>query len=269
MGCGYAGERLATRLHLAGERVIATTRRPERQRELARLGLDARLVDPFTVFALPDGAVVVDSVPPDRERKPHGEALARAAARAFRVVYLSSTGVYARGDGSWVNEDTSATPDTPRGHARLKEESALLYAAQVRGVDAVALRIAAIYGPGRGVYERLRMGTYRVVGDGSQWVSRIHVDDLVSVILAAGRAARLVRAHYVVGDDEPTTARIHADAVAAHLELPPPPSVPRESLPPDTVELQSGNRRIDNARMKAELGVTLRFPSFRHALAPL
>lgn len=269
VGCGYTGERLATRLREEGQRVIVTTRRPERLRELAGRGLEARLVDPFTLWELPDGAVVVDSVPPDREREPHGQALAESAARAFRVVYLSSTGVYAKGDGSWVDEDTRATPDTPRGHARLHEESALLDAAQVRGIAAVALRIAAIYGPGRGIHERVRTGTYRVVGDGSQWISRIHVDDLVSVILAAGRAIRLVRSHYVVGDDEPTTARIHADAVAAHFKVLPPPSVPRESLSPEVVELQSGNRRINNARMKAELGVTLRFPSVRDALEPL
>jgi nucleoside-diphosphate-sugar epimerase len=266
VGCGYTGQRLALRLVAQGEHVIATTRQRERQAELVRQGVDARVVDPFGAWEMHDAAVVVDSVPPDRERGPHAEALTQAAARARRIVYLSSTGVYARGDGSWVDEDTPAAPDTARGQARLRDESALLCAAAQRGIAAVSLRIAAIYGPGRGVKARLGLGTYRVVGDGQVWTSRIHVEDLVSVILAAGRAADLVRSFYVVGDDEPTTARAHADAVAAHMHLPSPPSVPASSLPEAVVELSSGNRRIRNARMKAELGVTLRYPSFRDAL---
>jgi nucleoside-diphosphate-sugar epimerase len=87
------------------------------------------------------------------------------------------------------------------------------------------------------------------------------VDDLVSVILAAGRAAHPGRV-YVVADDEPTTQRAHADAVAARLGLPPPPSVPIESLSEDARELVLSNRRVQNSRMKAELGVVLRYPTW-------
>jgi nucleoside-diphosphate-sugar epimerase len=211
--------------------------------------------------------VVVDSVPPDPAR-PGGHQVALAAAvRAAggdpRLVVLSTTGVYPRGDGGWIDEDTPVGPDGPRGAARLAAEHAVLSA----GIDAVCLRIAAIYGPGRGVAERLRAGTYAVPGDGASWISRIHVDDLVSVILAAGTVRPLPRRIYVVADDAPSTSREHADGVAAMLGLPPPPSVPLASLSPLGRELAGSNRRVRNDRMKRELGVVLRYPSWREGVA--
>src|SRR5687767_8657255 len=104
VGCGFAGEHVVARLVGAGvpaASIVVTSRREARAAELtARLGVRAVSVDPFDAealaAALPTGAVIVDSVPPDRERGPHAGALVAAAARrqARRIVYLSSTGVY-------------------------------------------------------------------------------------------------------------------------------------------------------------------------------
>jgi nucleoside-diphosphate-sugar epimerase len=262
LGCGYTGERLAAALLARGERVIATSRSPERAAELSRLGVDGRVVDPRDAVALAavlePGDLVVDSVPVD-PRGPHTPALVEAAARVrpARMVYLSSTGVY--GVPGWIDEDTPARPTRDDGRARLAEEGPL----RASGLSVVVLRIAAIYGPGRGLAERLRAGTYRVIGDGATYVSRIHVDDLVAVILAAATHPAPPRDVYVVADDAPATVREHADGVAAALGLPPPPSIAAESAPPIAVEMQTADRRIRNARMKAELGVVLRYPSWR------
>jgi nucleoside-diphosphate-sugar epimerase len=266
VGCGYVGERLARRLRDGGETVVATTRRPDRAAELGRAGIAAEVVDPYRVDELgrviAAGAVVVDSVPTDEARGPHLPAVVRGAhaAGARRIVYLSATSVYGRAaEGAWVNEDTPV-----RESPRLAEERAL--AAAPAPLEGVALRIAAIYGPGRGVHERLRAGSYRIVGAGDGFVSRIHVDDLVSAIVAAGTVAPLLRPAYTVADDEPTTSRAHADGAAALLGLPPPPSVPLDSVPAHVAEMHLGNRRVSNARMKAELGVELRYPSWREGL---
>jgi nucleoside-diphosphate-sugar epimerase len=138
-----------------------------------------------------------------------------------------------------------------------------LKTARAAGVSAVALRAAGIYGPGRGVHARLRAGEYRVIGAGDGFVSRIHVDDLVGAIIAAATARALSRDVYNVADDEPSRSRDHADAVAALLGLAPPPSIPPEQASPLARALLGGNRRIANHRLKRELGVTLRYPSWR------
>ena len=272
VGCGYVGERLLAALAARGEEVVATTREPERA---AALGPAARVVDPRDAEALarvlPPQSVVVDSVPTDPERGPHMDAMLAACAHAGaqRIVYLSSTGVYAVPPGTWIDEETPAEPTTLRGRARAEEERRLFAGAAWAGIEAVALRIAAIYGPGRGVQERLLKGNYRIVDEGGGFVSRIHVDDLVQVILAAGAVRPLLRSFYLVADDEPTTVRAHADGVAALLGLPPPQSVPPTSASVVTVEMQIGGRRVRNARMKSELGVSLRYPSWREGFAAI
>lgn len=272
VGCGYVGERLLAALAARGDEVIATTRNPERA---VALGSAARVVDPRDAAALEcvlaPGSVVVDSVPTDPERGPHMDALLAACARAQvqRIVYLSSTSVYGAQPASWIDEDSPVAPPTFRGRARADEEERLFAGAAWAGVEAVALRIAAIYGPGRGVQERLLKGNYRVVEDGGGFISRIHVDDLVQVILAAGTVRPLPRAVYVVADDEPTTVRAHADGVAALLGLPPPQSVPPSSASMITVEMQTGGRRVRNERMVRELGVSLRYPSWREGFAAI
>jgi nucleoside-diphosphate-sugar epimerase len=257
LGCGYTGERLAARLLAAGARVVATSRSAERAAALSRAGPEGRVVDPRDPASIADvlepGDRVVDSVPTD-PRGPHTPALVAAAAcvRPARVVYLSSTGVY--GARGWIDEDTPAAPVTAAGRARLAEEAPL----RSSDLSVVVLRVAAIHGPGRGVAERIRAGTYRVVGDGAGHVSRIHVEDLVSVIVAAATHPAPPRDVYVVADDAPTTVRAHADRVAAALGLPSPPSIPASEAPPLLVEMQTADRRVRNARVKTELGVVLR-----------
>ena len=128
----------------------------------------------------------------------------------------------------------------------------------------VALRAAGIYGPGRGLVDRIRAGTYRVIGDGTSHVGRIHVADLVAAIVAAGSSA--VTGAINAADDDPAPIGEVADAVAARLGLPPPPRVPASAVSPEIAGMLTADRRIANRRLRDELGVALRYPSWRDAL---
>ena len=250
MGCGYVGERLAARLLATGHPVTATTRRPERADELRRALPSLQVAVCAPEAAPPGRGILCDSVPGDGAHLPG----LIAATQARRVIYLSATSVYGLDSGgAWVDEDTPVRGDTVRGRERIAAESALHTAADRAGIESVALRIAAIHGPGRGVAERLRAGTYRVIGDGTAWTNRIHVDHLVNVIIAAANVDPLPRRTYVVSDGVPTTAREYADAVAASLGLPPPPSVPVESVSTEAREMALGNRRLRTTRLTSEV----------------
>jgi nucleoside-diphosphate-sugar epimerase len=267
VGCGYTGAYLARALAGRGTPVTLTRRDPAAAADLARsLGATARaadLADPASLAGLvPAGAVVACLAPPGPD--PAGEISnlldAAAVAGAARLIYVSSTGVYAPGGGAWVDESWPIAPATESGRARALAEAALA----ASPVPWIALRAAGIHGPGRKLADRIRAGTYRIVGDGTTHVSRIHVVDLVSAILAAG--ARTATGFVNVADDDPAPIGEVADTMAAKLGLPPPPRVPASEVSPELAGMLTANRRIANRRLKEELGVVLRHPSWRDGI---
>ncbi len=262
LGAGYTGTALARRLVQEGQRVLVTRREPGDVAAVAlalghgAMGISMDFSKPDSLAFPPDAIVVCLAQPgPD----PAGEvaALVHAARGCERLVYVSSTGVYAPGDGAWVDESWPVAPVTAAGRARLAAEGALPR-------DAIALRVAGIYGPGRGLVDRIRAGTYRIVGDGTAHVSRIHVDDLVDAIIRAG--ATSFSGPVNIADDDPAPIGEVADTVAAHFGLPPPPRVAADSVDAEVAGMLTANRRIANARMKEQLGVQLRYPSWRTQL---
>lgn len=266
VGCGYTGTRLARALlarpELAAE-VIVTRRDEGAARalgaELGAHGQRADLAQPGSLD-VPPGAIVVCTAPPGRDPSAEIGHLLAAAAHAKKLVYVSSTGVYGPGRGAWVDEAWPIAPITASGRARAAAEAALA----ASSVPWVALRAAGIYGPGRGLVERIRAGTYRVIGDGTSHVGRIHVDDLVAAILAAGTTE--VTGAINVADDDPAPIGQVADAVAARLGMPPPPRVPASEVPPEVAGMLTADRRLVNRRLRDELAVVLRYPSWRDAL---
>ena len=99
------------------------------------------------------------------------------------------------------------------------------------------------------------------VGDGRAHVSRIHVDDLVEAIVRAGTSQLTGAVN--IADDDPAPIGEVADALAAKLGLPPPPRVSIQAVGAEIVGMLTADRRIANRRMKEELGVVLRYPSWR------
>lgn len=266
VGCGYTGTRLARALVGQGADVTVTrtttAAAEDSATELGARGVRVDLSDPTTLTGVvPPDAIVVCLAPPGRDPTGEVRALVAACAHAQRLVYVSSTGVYAPAAGAWVDEQFPEEPRTAAGAARVAAEAGLAGAT----VSHVSLRVAGIHGPGRGLVDRMRSGTYRIIGDGSAHVSRIHVIDLVAAIIAAGRSH--ISGAINIADDDPAPAGEVGDAIAAHLGLPPPPRVPAANVSAEVAGMLTADRRISNRRMKEELGVVLAYPSWRTVLA--
>lgn len=240
LGCGFTGTRVARRFLDRGARVLAAARDP---RKLAGLGVEA--MDLREVASeLPQGCLVLHSVPPEGS-KGLVDAL---GGKPARVVYLSSTGVY--GAASAVDETTPVDPQDERARARIEEERAVLSGPW----SALVLRPAAIYGPGRGIQERVRRGD---APTGGAFVSRIHVEDLAGHVEAAALLAAITGA-YPVADEEPCTSREIAGFCARLMGV---------TLPANDVPLPRGaNRRVNGAAIRKLLGITLRYPSYRQGI---
>ncbi len=262
LGCGYTGRRVAERLARRGIPVTATTRHRERLGDLADLGVRVHRMDvlePDSVRPVLDSAApgvrVLHSIPvirgPNGLLDPTPQLLAGLADRPARLVYLSTTGVY--GTHSLVDETTPAAPASRTDRLRLQAEQAVAHGPW----SWLILRPAAIYGPGRGVHESLRRGTFRLVDDGGNYVSRIHVDDLAALVEAALFSD--LTGFYPVADEAPCTSREMAEFCAALVGVPPPPSIPR-TLAHHT---RRANRRVDGRAIFRLLGVKLHYPSYR------
>jgi nucleoside-diphosphate-sugar epimerase len=238
LGAGYTGSRVALRLRARGLEVVETHRGvfDTARRE--------------TVPRFEEGDRVLHSIPV-RAMPLLGQAL---AGRAARLVYLSTTGVYS--GAHIVDENTPAAPRTPREIWRFEEERDVLEGPWA----ALVLRPAAIYGPGRGVHVSIREGRHRILGDGSNFISRIHVDDLARIAEAALDCD--VIGAYPVGDDEPCAARTISDFAASLIGFEAP--APGGDLPAG--DTRSANRRVDGRAIRRLLGVELRYPSYRTGL---
>lgn len=262
-GCGYVGGYLARAALADGQPVRACARNLTRMAPLAEAGAELRAIDATRhkqfgpALLRVSGPAVVYSIPPP-PGVPAGESVRKAGNAALAVgarvfVYLGTTGLYgARPADEWTDEETPLDLSDEAMGPRRADEMAI-QALAAAGLRTVVLRLAAIYGPGRGVRPKLQRGDYRMAGEGEQWFSRIHVLDLVTVIRAAIERAP-GGSVYCVADDRPSTQKEYAHWLAAHLGLPPPP------VGPST--LAHRGRRIRNDKMKRELGVTLAYPSF-------
>ena len=235
LGCGFTGERVARRMLARGASVIGTARDPSR---LA--GITAIRVEDVPGVIERD-CLVLHSIPP--EGAPDVAALLGDA--PSRVVYLSTTGVY--GAAHLVDETTPVDWSSDRARARLEAERAITAGPW----STLVLRPAAIYGPGRGVQESVRRGTYP---PGENFISRIHVDDLAAHCEAA-LLSELTGA-YPVADGEPCTSREIAEFCSQLLGVPLPDG-------PVATPRIFGDRKVDGSAIRRLLGVTLEYPSYR------
>jgi nucleoside-diphosphate-sugar epimerase len=282
LGGGYTLQLVATKIPHGS--FVITSRSAEQCEHWRARGWEACQVaidDPATLERLfaqyPTLRVLVDSVPPLRTVSDDAEGAERgvqcvvralAASSIERIVYLSTTGVFGIRDGSWVDESTPPAPWNSQGRARQRSEDVYAQAARVgRRLAFTALRLPAIYGADRGVAVSLRSGTYSIVGDGSQWTNRIHVEDLAEVIVRCVAYMGVLPPVMCVSDDCPTQAREVVAYLCEREGLAWPPSVAPDEVLRRGAYTMLSNQRVRNALMKSVLGVSLRYPSYREGMS--
>lgn len=269
LGHGYSAQALARVLQPLGWRIIGTTRKAQKAEEMRAAGVEPLIwPDADLGPALAQATHILASMAPDDLGDPvlqaHAAQVAQAGARW--VGYLSTTGVYGDHAGAWVDEATPLTPATKRGKQRVIAEAQW----QALGLPLHIFRLAGIYGPGRGPFEKVRAGTARRIIKEGQVFSRIHVEDIAQV-LAASIARPDAGAIYNVCDDDPAPPQDVIGHAAALLGLPLPPAVGwlEADLGPMARSFYAESKRVHNQRIKQELGVALRYPTYREGLAAL
>lgn len=268
LGHGYTSSALAARLVPLGWTVIGTCRDPARADILRAAGVEPLLLPADLSAALARASHVLAAAAPDAEGDPFLR-MAGAALRAAHprwVGYLSTTAVYGDHQGAWVDEVTPINPQSLRARQRVQAEEAWL----ATGLPVHIFRLAGIYGPGRGPFEKVRDGSARRIIKAGQVFSRIHVADIAETLLASIRRPN-PGTIYNVCDDDPAPAEDVLSHAAHLLGLPEPPAIPYDEaeMTPLARSFYAESKRVRNDRIKAELGVTLRYPDYRAGLADL
>ena len=277
-GLGYSAQVFARRLRARGWRVAGTTRSPEAATAFRAEGVEAFLFERERPLIEPAAALagtthLLAGVPPDPAGDPvldlHGPEIAACTSLAW-AGYLSTTGVYGDRGGDWVDEDSALAPTGARATRRLAAERAWLELHRERGLPLHIFRLAGIYGPGRSALDQVRAGTARRIDKPGQVFSRIHVDDIATVLEASIARPHPGRAYNLCDDHPAPPAEVVAQACAL-LGLEAPPLVPYEAagLSAMARSFYRDNKRVSNRRIKEELGVALAYPDYQAGLAAI
>lgn len=272
-GHGYTAGFLTPLLRARGWQVLGTTRG-----DAARVAATGAvpILWPGDEARLREEIATADAILVSAAPGPQGDPVLAAfrddlaRARPRWLGYLSTTGVYGDRNGAWVDEDSPLDASGPRGQARIRAEGDWRALADRAGLPLHIFRLAGIYGPGRGPFQKVRNGTARRIIKPGQVFSRIHGEDIAQVLLASLDRPAPGTAYNVCDDDPAPPQDVLAHA-AELLGLPPPPEISFEDarMTPMARSFYEDNKRVSNRRIKEDLGVRLRYPDYRSGLAAI
>jgi nucleoside-diphosphate-sugar epimerase len=277
VGCGYLGLRLArcaqAQRHVSGLVRSAASEAALRAASIPALRVDLDTpCDPAMRLAIVDAAhgaaVVYLAPPPDTgttdPRVQNFLGWLDESRLPAVFAYISTTGVYGDAGGATVDETTPVAPGTDRARRRVAAERAVQSWCSTHRVRCVILRVPGIYGPWRLPLERLQRHEPALRPEDAGPGNRIHVDDLAAaVLLCCDEAAATGIYNVTDGDHSSSTQFLQATAVAAGLAPPPLVSMAeaRERIPAGMLSFLLESRRVDNRRLRHELGLGLRYPT--------
>ncbi|MCU1407418.1 MAG: NAD(P)-dependent oxidoreductase [Glaciihabitans sp.] len=261
-GCGDLGTEAGLRFAARGHRVVGVRRSIDRLPGLIEgQSVDLRRNRP--VVPVDTSVVVIALTAGQRTAEAYRETYLRglgnvldgineSGANPRRVILVSSTAVYDVADGSWVDETTPATSDSPTA-AVLRETEDLL---RERAPGAVVLRLGGIYGPGRErLINQVREGSARIPAS-SLFTNRIHRDDAAAAIVHLALTDNEVGPLYLGVDNEPTQLGEVLGFLAGELGA----DIPQQGN--ENSREQGGDKRCSNAALRAT-GFEPVYPTFR------
>ena len=271
LGAGYSAKAMINPLRARGYDVIATTRMPQKAEALRKMGVTPLLYDGDITAPLKEclakADIILSSIPPSEKGDPFLNQLPTPLLKMTKpkawIGYLSATSVYGDRQGQWAFEDEPPRPLTRRGKYRADAELQWLETQTAVHV----FRLAGIYGPGRNGFERLRQGKARAVIKAGHVVNRIHVEDIVSAVLAS-----IDRPHplkiYNLADGHPAPPQEVLNFAADLIDVARPVQLDHDTA--DITDMARSfykeTKRIDNNRARRELGWSPKYKNYRQGL---
>jgi nucleoside-diphosphate-sugar epimerase len=275
VGCGYIGLPLAAELVRLGHEVFGINRSQEKAAALQAHGVHPLTADvtqrasldslpqPFdwVVNAVSSNKGKLDDYQQTFLNGTHNLVDCLAVSPPKKYIHVGSTSVYTQTDGSMVKETSAAQPTTEMGLVLAETEQTLLRAFRERKFPVILLRVAGIYGPGRGhLFLQYLKDEAHINGKGERLLNMIHRDDVVNSIIATLKNGRLGEIYNVV-DDEPVPQIHFVRWLSETLGKGMPPFSAEEMVAGRKRALT--HKKVSNRRLRMELGCALRYPTFR------
>ncbi len=281
---GYVGSHLAKRLLAQGHKVRGLIYDPDQDvdliEELAALGMvvwTGDLTRPETLIGVADGMDYVYNLSSssilenDRLKRTFidgNQNLIAACSRSASVrsyVFTSNTAPYGDAGDTLLDEDAPVALCYPLGEIMVAAEQTIMDLVRRHNFPAIILRVGMIYGPGHDFVDCVLEDTMPIIGNGRNFVSRIHISDLLAVLEQVGIAGQ-PGSLYNVADDEPIRIfDLYAD-ICDRMGLLPPSTLSQEralqsGINPNVVGLAASSVRLNNARLKHDLALELAYPT--------
>ena len=265
IGCGDLGNTIATKLISQQHQVYGLRRNIDQ----LSVGVQPIACDFYEIENLPPlpevDYVIFSAAAKSRDLEHYRQIYVDAPAAILKALptvpirsfVVSSTGVYAQNSGEWIDENSSAEPNTAHsaqllaGESQFKQKSAC-----------TVIRSSGIYGPGRThLLKRILSGTIALETP-THFSNRIHSDDLADfVVHLIGKAIdnQPLKELYLASDGHPAPIHEITKWLAEQLGV--------------TVNHQEpiqrgGNKRIANRAMR-ESGFVCRYQDYKAGFAPL
>ncbi len=273
LGAGYVACHLAPALLARGYQVLGTTRSPEHAEAIKKGGITPLITedlrDSELKKAFKKADLILSSISPKKTPDENGfydpvlSVLRETGIQASWIGYLSATSVYGDRSGQWAFEGEAPSPSLKRGIARAE--------AEIEWIETLwpvhVFRLAGIYGPGRSPFEKLKNGQARAVIKEQHIVNRIHVDDIVSAVMASMDAPNPQRI-YNIADGHPAAPQDVLDYAAELIGVTKPPRVglDDESVSKMARSFYREAKRVDISRARQELGWAPKYKDYKTGL---
>jgi len=278
-GLGFTGSALVREVRARGWTASGTCRENVHKDVWARAGVQTYCFDgkegsEAVGNAVRDASHVLVTIPPQKDTgdvvlKYFKKILADSSQLRW-LGYLSTTGVYGNRDGGWMDETSELKPGFDHQRRRVEAEGQWQDLYRKYQVPVHLFRLAGIYGPGRNLLQRVRLGSAKRIDQPGLVFNRIHVDDVVQV-LSASMDHPHPGAIYNVSDDLPSSP---AEAVAfacelLHVEVPSLIALEDAGFSKMGRSFYLTNKKVRNHKIKEELGVQLQYPDYKAGLRAL
>ena len=187
------------------------------------------------------------------------------------LVYVSGLGVFGEGSNKIVTEETPLRPNTDYAKIRLDTQEFLEENCKKKSIALIVAYLGEVYGNGGWftdqIIERLTKGKFRMPKSGEYYRNFIHVDDVVSALIAIGEANPKSDS-YIITDSNPALLKDFINYTCDLLSIKHPGGVPiflaKTVMGGDLVKLMTTSIKASNQKISKIFQI--KYPSYKEGL---